>query len=61
MVYAIFHMKRVNLDEERVWASWESNTLRQGEGPVGYGETMVEAIDDREAREAHLHTIDIDY
>ncbi len=61
MIYKIFHMKKIDRDADRVWASWESNTARQGEGPTGYGETMVDAIEDRERLEAFSHTIDIDY
>ena len=59
MTYKIFHIKRVDIDQDRVWASWEGNTAGQKQGPTGFGETMVEAIDDRERLEALSHTIDI--
>ena len=59
MTYTMFNIKRVNHDAERVWASWESDTNGRKLGPIGFGETMVEAIDDREAKEAHLCTLDI--
>jgi hypothetical protein len=59
MTYTMFNIKRVNYDEERVWASWESDVKGRKLGPIGFGETMVEAIDDRERLEARLHTLDI--